>query len=78
MRAWSIIVALETCLCPKSYLCGSQIRRRQIGRHVWRVGGDGAGDPAREPFVNGPRRVSPDVGTEDGGTRSIARGRHMW
>ena len=42
-----------------------------------RVGGDGAGDLAREPFVDGPRRVSPNAGTEDGGTGVIAKRRHL-
>ena len=42
------------------------------------IGGDGSGDPTRQPFVNGTRRVPPDTGTEDGGARSIARGRHLW
>ena len=77
MHAWSIIVALETCLCLKSYLCGSRIRSRQIGQHVWWVGGDGVGDLAGQPFVDGPRRVSPDTGTEDGGTGVVARVRHL-
>ena len=76
-RAWSIIVALETCLCPKSYLCGSRIRCGQIGRHVWRVGGDGTSNLAGEPFVDSPRRVSPNAGTEDGGTSVVARVRHL-
>ena len=78
MRAWSIIVASETCLCLKSYLCRSQVRRGQIGWHMWQVGGNGAGDLAGEPFVNSPRRVSPDAGTEDGGTGIVARVRHLW
>ena len=78
MRAWSIIVASETCLCPKSYLCGSRVWRHQICWHVRQVGGDGAGDLAGELFIDGPRRVSPVTGTKDGGTRSIARGRHLW
>ena len=72
-----MIVASETCLCPKSYLCGSRIRRGQVGRHVRRIGGDGAGYLAGEPFVNGPRRVSPNAGTEDSGTGVIARVRHL-
>ena len=72
MRAWSIIVALETCLCPKSYLCRSQIWRGQVGWHMRRVGGDGAGDLAGEPFIDGTRQVSPDTGTEDGGTGVVA------
>ena len=74
----SIIVASETCLCPKSYLCGSQKWHHQVGQHVRRVGGDGSGDPAGEPFINGPRRVSPNAGTEDGGTGVVARSRHLW
>ena len=78
MRAWSIIVASETCLCLKSYLCGSRIWSSQVGRHVQRIGGDGAGDLAGELFVDGPRRVSPNTGTEDGGTGGIARVRHLW
>ena len=78
MRAWSIIVASETCLCPKSYLCGSQIRSRQICQHMQQVGGDGAGDLAGELFVDGLRRVSPNAGTKDGGTGIIARVRHLW
>ena len=77
MHAWSIIVALETCLCPKSYLCGSRIWSRQICRHMRRVGSDGAGDLAGELFVDGPRRVSPNAGTEDGGTSVIVRVRHL-
>ena len=76
-RAWSIIVALETCLCPKSYLCGSRIQSRQICWNMQRVGGDGAGDLAGEPFVDGLRRVSPDAGTKDGGTGVVARVRHL-
>ena len=44
---------------------------------MWRVGGDGAGDLAGQPFVNGPRRVFPNAGTEDGGTGVVARVRHM-
>ena len=78
MHAWSIIVALETCLCPKSYLCGSWIWCGQVGWHVRQIGGDRVGDLAREPFVNGPRRVSPNAGTEDGGTGVVVRVRHMW
>ena len=77
MCAWSIIVASETCLCPKSYLCGSQIRHGQVSQHMRRVGGNGAGDLAGEPFVDGPRRVSPNARTEDGGTGVVARGRHL-
>ena len=78
MRAWSIIVASETCLCPKSYLCRSWIRSHQIGWHMRRVGGDGTGYLTGEPFIDSPRRVSPDAGTEDGGTGVIARVRHLW
>ena len=78
MRAWSIIVVSETCLCPKSYLCGSQIQSRQIGRHMRRVGGNGAGDLVGQPFVDSPRRISPDARTEDGGTGVVARVRHLW
>ena len=74
---WSIIVASETCLCPKSYLGSSRVRSGQVGRHVRRIGGDGSGDPAGQPFVNGTRWVSPDTGTEDGSTGSIVRGRHL-
>ena len=77
MRAWSIIVASETCLCPKSYLCGSQIWRVQISQHMRQVGSDGAGDLSGEPFVDGPRRVSPNAGTEDSGTSVVARVRHL-
>ena len=33
-----------------------------------RVSGDGVGDLVGEPFVDGTRQVSPDTGTEDGGT----------
>ena len=77
MRTWSIIVALETCLCLKSYLRGSRVQCRQIGRHVRWVGGDRSSDLAGEPFVNSPRRVSPDAGTEDSGTGIIARVRHL-
>ena len=75
---WSIIVASETCLCPKSYLSSSRVRSRYVGRHMRRIGGDGPGDLTRQPFINGTRRVSPDTGTEDSGARSIARGRHLW
>ena len=78
MRAWLIIVALETCLCPKSYLCGSRIRHGQVSWHVQWIGGDGMGDLAGEPFVDGPRRISPDAGTEDGGTGVVVRVRHLW
>ena len=77
MCAWSIIVASETCLCPKSYLCGRQIWYRQISQHVRRVGGDGMGDLAGQPFVDGLRRVSPNAGTENGGTGVVARRRHL-
>ena len=77
MRAWSIIVASETCLCPKSYLCGSRIWSGQVGQHMRRIGGDGPGDLVGEPFVNGPRRVSPNAGTEDGGTGIVAQSRHL-
>ena len=41
------------------------------------VGGDGAGDLVGELFVDGPRRVSPNAGTEDSGTSVIARVRHL-
>ena len=77
MRARSIIVASETCLCPKSYLCGTQVQRGQIGRYMRWVGGDGAGDLSGKPFVDGPRRVSPDAGTKDSGTGVVARVRHL-
>ena len=77
MRAWSIIVALETCLCPKSYLCGSRIRSHQISRHVRRIGGNGAGDLLGKSFVDGLKRVSPNAGTEDGGTGIVTRVRHL-
>ena len=74
---WSMIVASETCLCLKSYLGSSRVRSGQVSWHVRRIGSDRSGDLTRQPFVNGTRRVSPDTGTEDGGTRSIARGRHL-
>ena len=77
MRTWSIIVASETCLCPKSYLFGTQVWHRQIRWEMSRVGGDTAGDLPRRSLVNGPRRVSPDARTEDGGTGVIARVRHL-
>ena len=77
MRTWSIIVASETCLCLKSYLCRGRIWSRQISRHVRQISGDGSGDLAGQLFVNGPRRVSPNARTEDGGTSVIARVRHM-
>ena len=77
MRAWSIIVASETCLCPKSYLCRSRIWHGQIGQHMRRVGGDGVGDLSGEPFIDGTRRVSPNAGTEDSGTGIVARVRHL-
>ena len=77
VNAWSIIVVSETCLCPKSYLCGSRVWCGQICQHMWQVGGNGAGDLAGEPFIDGPRRVSPDAGTEDGGTGVVARVRHL-
>jgi len=68
MRAWSIIVASETCLCPKSYLLGSWIGSSRIPVDKGRVGSDALGDLPRRSSVNGTRRVTPDVGTEDGGT----------
>ena len=78
MHAWSIIVALETCLCPKSYLRRTQVRGGQICRHMQRVGSNGAGDLSGKPFVDGPRRIPPDAGTEDGGTGIVARVRNLW
>ena len=61
---------------PKSYLLGTGVRRRQIRRKVRRVGRDTAGDLPRRLLIDGMRRVSPDAGTEDGGTGVIARVRH--
>ena len=79
MHAWSIIVALETCLCPKSYLLGSWIRSSWISVDKGWVGGDGAGDLPRRSLVDGTRRVIPDVRTEDGGTSGeLLRVRHLW
>ena len=43
---------------------------------MWRVSGDGAGNLAGQPFVDGPR-VSPDAETEDGGTGIVARVGHL-
>ena len=77
MRTWSIIVALETGLCPKSYLCGTRVRRSQIRREMCRIGGDAVGDLVGKPFIDSPRRVSPDAGTEDSGTGVVARVRHL-
>ena len=78
MHAWSIIVASETCLCPKSYLLGTRVWRCQIGWEMRRVGGDTASDLPRRSLVYGPRRVSPDAGTKYGGTGVVARVRHLW
>ena len=78
MRAWSIIVALETCLCPKSYLLRTQVQCGQIHRHMRWVGGNAAGDLPRRSLVYGPRRVSPDAGTKDGGTGVVVRVRNLW
>jgi len=79
MHAWSIIVASETCLCPKSYLLGSWIGSSWIPVNKGRVGGDASGDLPRRSLVNSTRRVTPDVGTEDGGTSSeTTRVRHLW
>jgi len=78
MRAWSIIVALETCLCPKSYLLGSRIGSSRIPVNEGRIGGDGAGDLPRRSLIDGTRRVTPDVRTKDGGTSSeLLRVRHF-
>ena len=74
---WSIIVASETCLCPKSYLVGGWVRSGYIGRHVRRIGGGGPGDLTGQPFIDGTRRVSPNAGTEDSGTGIVARVRHL-
>ena len=74
---WSIIVASETGLCPKSYLGSGRVRSRYVGRHVRRISGDGPGDLMGQPFIDGTRRVSPVTGTEDGSTRSVAGGRHL-
>jgi len=79
MRTWSIIVASETCLCPKSYLLGSWIGSSRIPVDKGRVGSDASGDLPKRSLVNGTRRVTPDVGTEDGGTSSeMLRVGHMW
>ena len=42
-----------------------------------RVGGDTAGDLPRRSLVDGPRRVSPDTGTKNGGTGVILGVRHL-
>ena len=49
-------------------LLGSWVWRHQICWEMRRVGGDTAGDLPRRLLVDGMRRVSPDVGTEDGDT----------
>jgi len=76
---WSITVASETCLCPKSYLLGSRIRSSRIPVNKGWVGGDGTGDLPRRSLVDGTRRVSPDVRPEGGGTSGELLGvRHLW
>jgi len=76
---WSITVASETCLCPKSYLIGSRIGSSRIPVNEGWIGGDGAGDLPRRLSVDGTRRVTPDVRTEDGGTSGeLLRVRHLW
>jgi len=60
---WSITVASETCLCPKSYLLGSRIGSSRIpGYRRW-IGGDRAGDLPRRSLINGTRRVTEARGT---------------
>jgi len=65
---WSITVASETCLCPKSYLLGSRIWSSRIPINKGGIGGDGAGDLPRRSLVDGARRVTSDVRPEGGGT----------
>jgi len=75
---WSITVASETCLCPKSYLLGSRIGSSRIPINEGQVGGDGAGDLPRRSLIDGTRRVTPDVRPEGGGTSGeLLRVRHF-
>jgi len=75
---WSITVASETCLCPKSYLLGSRIRSSRIPVNKRRIGGNGTSDLPRRSLVDGAGRVTPNPQTEGGSTRSkLARVRHF-
>jgi len=71
---WSITVASETCLCPKSYLIGSWIGSSRIPVNKGRVGGDGASDLPRRSLTDSTRGI-----TKGRGTRcETLRGRHLW
>jgi len=71
---WSITVASETCLCPKSYLLGSRIGSSRIPINGGRIGGDSVGDLPRRSLIDGASRVTPNSRTKGGGTSSETRG----
>ena len=73
----SVIVALETCLCPKSYLIGYWIRLTQVRFSVRWVDGCGASNSMRRLAMHHTFGVTYQQRTKVCSTGSILGQRHL-
>ena len=74
----SVIVALEICLCLKSYLIGSRIWASQIGLSMHQISGGGARNRVRRLTIYGTFGVICQGWAESSDARSKSGRRHLW